>query len=38
MLIKTNIAVIEENLQKDDIKIEDLKDVRKIEIRGAGVK
>ncbi len=34
---QTNIAVIEENLQKDDIKIEDLKDVRKIEIRGAGL-
>ena len=34
---KTNIAVIEENLQKDNIKIEDLKDVRKIEISGAGL-
>lgn len=34
---QTNIAVIEENLQKDDIKIENLRDVRKIEISGAGV-
>ena len=34
---QTNIAVIEENLQKDDIKIENLKDVRKIEISGAGL-
>ena len=34
---QTNIAVIEENLQKDNIKIEDLKDVRKIEISGAGL-
>ena len=34
---QTNIAVIEENLQKDDIKIENLRDVRKIEISGAGL-
>ena len=34
---KTNIAIIEENLQKDNIKIENLKDVRKIEISGAGL-
>ena len=34
---QTNIAVIEENLQKDNIKIEDSKDIRKIEISGAGL-
>ena len=34
---QTNIAVIEENLQKDNIKIEKSKDIRKIEISGAGV-
>lgn len=34
---QSNIAVIEENLQKDNIKIEDIKDVRKIEISGAGL-
>ena len=34
---QTNVAVIEENLQKDNIKIENLKDVSKIEISGAGL-
>ena len=34
---QTNIAVIEENLQKDNIKIEDFKELRKIEISGAGL-
>ena len=34
---QTNIAVIEENLQKDNIKIEKSKDIRKIEISGAGL-
>lgn len=34
---QTNITVIEENLQKDNIKIEDLNDVNKIEISGAGL-
>lgn len=34
---QNNIAVIEENLQKDNIKIEKSKDIRKIEISGAGL-
>ena len=34
---QTNITVIEENLQKDNIKIEKLNDVNKIEISGAGL-
>lgn len=34
---QTNVAVIEENLQKDNIKVENLKDVSKIEISGAGL-
>lgn len=34
---QTNIAVIEENLQRDNIEIENLKDISKIEISGAGL-
>ena len=34
---QNNIAVIEENLQKDNIKIEKSKDIRKIKISGAGL-
>ena len=34
---QTNITVIEENLQKDNIKVENLNDVKKIEISGAGL-
>lgn len=34
---QNNIAVIEENLQKDNIKIEKSKDIRKIEISDAGL-
>lgn len=34
---QTNITVIEGNLQKDNIKVENLNDVKKIEISGAGL-
>lgn len=34
---QTNIAVIEENLQRDNLEIENLKDISKIEISGAGL-